>query len=86
MSRCRPPTAAQLPSAPRDLTVDIVGAGRVRGLEEWIEETWTTSLLVLDGGSVVHEWYADGLGAGHVVPGRLDDQVGARAPGRARGP
>ena len=51
-----------LPSAPRDLTVDIVGAGRVRGLEEWIQETSTTSLLVLDGGSVVHEWYADGLG------------------------
>jgi CubicO group peptidase (beta-lactamase class C family) len=51
-----------VPSAPRDLAVDVVGAGRVRGLEEWVEETSTTSLLVLDGGSVVHEWYADGPG------------------------
>jgi CubicO group peptidase (beta-lactamase class C family) len=51
-----------LPSAPRDLAVDVVGAGRVRGLDEWVEETSTTSLLVLDGGSVVLEWYADGLG------------------------
>ena len=51
-----------LPSAPRDLAVDVVGAGRVHGLQEWVEETSTTSLLVLDGGSVVHEWYADGLG------------------------
>ncbi len=54
--------ARALPSAPRNLAVDVVGAGRVRGLEEWIQETSTTSLMVLDGGSVVHEWYADGLG------------------------
>ena len=40
----------------------------------------------LDGGTVVHEWYADGLDAGHAVPRRLDDQVGAGPPGRTRGP
>jgi CubicO group peptidase (beta-lactamase class C family) len=59
-----PATAGRaLPSALRDLAVGIAGAGRVRGLGRWLAETWTTSLLVLDGGSVVHEWYADGLGA-----------------------
>jgi CubicO group peptidase (beta-lactamase class C family) len=52
-----------LPSAPRDLVVNVVGAGRVRSLDEWIQETSTTSLLVVDGGSVLHEWYADGLGS-----------------------
>ena len=43
--------------------MDVVGAGRSRGLEEWVAETSSTSLLVLDRGTVVHEWYADGLGA-----------------------
>ena len=43
--------------------MDVVGAGRSRGLEEWVAETSSTSLLVLDQGTVVHEWYADGLGA-----------------------
>lgn len=51
-----------LPSAHRDLAVDIVGAGRVRSLEEWVHETSTTSLVVVDGASVVHEWYAEGVG------------------------
>jgi CubicO group peptidase (beta-lactamase class C family) len=53
----------ELPSAQRDLRVDVVGAGRSRGLEEWVTETRSTSLLVLDRGTVVHEWYADGLDA-----------------------
>lgn len=53
--------ARELPSAYRDLQVDVLGAGRSRGLEEWVTETWSTSLLVLDEGTVVHEWYADGL-------------------------
>ena len=57
------PSGAELPSAARDLDVDVVGAGRSRGLEEWVTETSSTSLLVLDQGTVVHEWYADGLGA-----------------------
>jgi CubicO group peptidase (beta-lactamase class C family) len=52
----------ELPSDPRDLRVEIAGAGCSRGLEDWVAETWSTSLLVLDGGRVVHEWYADGLG------------------------
>jgi CubicO group peptidase (beta-lactamase class C family) len=51
-----------LPAAPRELRVEIAGAGRSRGLSEWVKETWSTSLLVLDAGTVVHEWYADGLG------------------------
>jgi CubicO group peptidase (beta-lactamase class C family) len=39
----------------------VAGAGRSRRLGEWLEETWGTSLLVVDGGGVVLEWYADGL-------------------------
>jgi CubicO group peptidase (beta-lactamase class C family) len=53
----------ELPASPRELMVEIAGAGRSRGLTEWVEETWSTSLLVLDQGTVMHEWYADGLGA-----------------------
>ena len=55
-------TGPELPSAPRELRVDIVGAGSSRGLQEWVRETWSTSLLVLDRGAVVHEWYAEALG------------------------
>ncbi len=52
-----------LPSSPtRSFAVRIAGAGRRWTLEEWIEETSTTSLLVLDRGAVVHEWHAPGLG------------------------
>jgi CubicO group peptidase (beta-lactamase class C family) len=51
-----------LPSEARDLAVEVVGAGTSRGLAEWVEETSTTSLLVLDEGTIVHEWYAEGLG------------------------
>jgi CubicO group peptidase (beta-lactamase class C family) len=65
--------AGELPSAYRDLHVDVVGAGRSRGLEAWVTETTSTSLLVLDGqldgGTVVHEWYADGLDAGTLFLG-----------------
>ena len=43
--------------------MDVVGAGRSRGLGEWVTETSSTSLLALDGGTVVHEWYADELDA-----------------------
>jgi CubicO group peptidase (beta-lactamase class C family) len=53
----------ELPIDPRDLDVDVVGAGRSRGLGEWVTETSSTSLLALDGGTVVHEWYADALDA-----------------------
>lgn len=52
-----------LPTHPRPVDVQVAGAGRTRGLAEWVEETWSTSLLVLDRDTVVHECYADGLGA-----------------------
>ena len=55
-------TGPELPSAPRELRVEIVGAGSSRELEEWVRETWSTSLLVVEGGAVVREWYAEGLG------------------------
>ena len=51
-----------LRAAPRALATEIAGGGRTRDLASWVEETWSTSLLVVDGGTVVHEWYADGLG------------------------
>jgi CubicO group peptidase (beta-lactamase class C family) len=51
-----------LPTALRPLRAQVAGAGRTRGLEEWVQETGGTSLLVVDRGDVVHEWYADGLG------------------------
>lgn len=49
-------------AATRAVDVAIAGAGRTWGLDEWVEETWSTSLLVLDRAAVVHEWYAAGLG------------------------
>jgi len=64
-----PGLTSELPSAPRDLQVEVVGAGRSRGLEEWVTETSSTSLLVLDEGTVIHEWYADGLGPSTVFLG-----------------
>lgn len=62
--RVVPATRAQpLPTAPaRSFAVRIAGAGRRWSLAEWLDETSTTSLLVLDRGTVVHEWYAPGLG------------------------
>ena len=56
------PSGPALPTSPRALAVEIAGAGRRRGLGVWVEETRTTSLLVLDGGTVVHEWYGAELG------------------------
>ena len=74
----------ELPAAPRPLAVDVVGAGRVFGLEEWVEETSTTSLLVLDGGTVVHEWYADALGPDTLFLGAsMTKSVLAHLAGRA---
>lgn len=51
-----------VPTSPRPLAAEIAGAGRLRGVDEWVEETRTTSLLVLDRDMVVHEWYAADLG------------------------
>lgn len=76
--------ASELPSAPRDLRVPVVGAGQSRGVEEWVSETWSTSLLVLDQGTVVHEWYADGLDADTVFLGAsMTKSVLAHLIGRA---
>ena len=73
-----------LPSAPQILTVEVVGAGRSRGLAEWVEETSSTSLLVLRGGQVVHEWYADGLGPDTLLLGAsMSKSVLAHLVGRA---
>ena len=53
-----------LPGESRDLDVTIAGAGRMFDLDGWNAFTHGTSLVVLRHGQVVHEWYADGLGAG----------------------
>ncbi len=57
--------AHPLPSAP-PLPLDpvIAGSGRAWTLDDWVEETCTTSLLVLDRSALVREWYAPGLGSG----------------------
>ncbi|MDX6372463.1 MAG: hypothetical protein QOD98_1451 [Nocardioidaceae bacterium] len=76
----------ELPSSARELRVEIAGAGRSRGLAEWLEETWATSLVVLDRGTVVHEWYADGLDAGTLFLGAsMTKSVLAHLVGRAVG-
>ena len=77
-------TGRPLPSARQDLSVEVVGAGRSRGLAEWVAETSSTSLLVLRGGRVVHEWYADGLGADTLFLGAsMSKSVLAHLVGRA---
>lgn len=74
----------ELPTAPRQLTVEVAGAGRMHGLDDWVRETWTTSLLVLDRGTVVHEWYADGLGPDTLFLGAsMTKSVLAHCVGRA---
>ena len=50
-----------LPVETRSLDVEIAGAGRRWHLDEWVAETYGTSLLVVDRGVVVYEWYADAL-------------------------
>jgi CubicO group peptidase (beta-lactamase class C family) len=73
-----------LPEAPRPLAVEVAGAGRMRPLEVWVEETWTTSLVVLAGGHVAHEWYADGLGPDTLFLGAsMTKSVLAHLVGRA---
>ena len=51
-----------LPGEPGPLEVSIAGAGRMWDLPSWNAATHGTSLVVVAGGAVVHEWYADGLG------------------------
>ena len=67
-----------------DPRVEVVGAGRSRGLDEWVDETSSTSLLVLEEGTVVHEWYAEGLGADTLFLGAsMTKSVLAHLVGRA---
>ncbi|QIK65982.1 serine hydrolase [Nocardioides sp. HDW12B] len=61
-SRARALPSAPGPSLAPATALEIAGAGTTWTLDAWLEETWTTSLLVLDGGAVAHEWYAPGLG------------------------
>jgi CubicO group peptidase (beta-lactamase class C family) len=61
--------ATDLPGELRALPVDIAGAGRMLSLDDWNAFTHGTSLLVLQHGRVVHEWYADGLGPDDVFLG-----------------
>ena len=85
-SHVRVPAAGgrPLPSAPEDLAVEVAGAGRSRGLAEWVEETWTTSLLVVRRERVVQEWYAGGLGPDTLFLGAsMTKSVLAHLVGRA---
>jgi len=61
-AQIQPAAPSRLPERLGDLVVDIAGAGRMWTLPEWLEETHGTSLVVVSGGEVVHEWYAEGLG------------------------
>ncbi|MGH9270547.1 MAG: serine hydrolase, partial [Ilumatobacteraceae bacterium] len=54
---------------PRVLEVEVAGAGHVVGLADWLADTRATSLVVVDGGTVVHEWYAQGHGPGTLFLG-----------------
>ena len=64
---------APLPRELRLLRAEVPGAGRTRDLGQWVVETHTTALLVIDGplgrGTVVHEWYADGVDADSLLLG-----------------
>jgi len=56
------PGTGSRPGRGRELEVEVAGAGHVRDLDGWLDETHATSLVVVDRGEVVHEWYAAGLG------------------------
>jgi CubicO group peptidase (beta-lactamase class C family) len=57
------PSARPWPRSPRSLNPHIVGAGRDLGLDEFLELTATTSLVVVVDGLLVHEQYAATVGA-----------------------
>lgn len=57
------PAPEPWPRAERDLAVSVSGAGRTMDLEEFLDVTSSTSLVVVVDGTVVHEWYADGVSA-----------------------
>ena len=58
--------------------------GARAGSTDWLEETSATSLVVVSGGAVVHEWYADGLGPDTLFLGAsMTKSVLAHLVGRA---
>jgi CubicO group peptidase (beta-lactamase class C family) len=56
------PTPRPWQEMPTTLAVDIDGAGRRLGLDEFLAQTSTTALVVVADGVVVHERYAEGYG------------------------
>ena len=65
-----PATAPQpLTDRVQPLEVTVVGAGTTFTLAQFLLETSGTSLLVLQQGRVVHEWYADGVDAQSLLLG-----------------
>ena len=79
-------SSRELPTESRPIAVEVAGAGRLHSFDEWVEATWTSSLLVLDGGVVVHEWYADGVGRETLFLGAsMTKSVLAHLVGRAVG-
>ena len=56
------PSGSPWPRAPKSVDPHIVGAGREMGLEEFLELTSTTSLVIVVDGVLVHEQYADSVG------------------------
>src|SRR3954447_1470343 len=51
------------PTGLRPLDATVVGAGREMQLDEFLETTSATSLVVVVDGVLIHEWYADGVTA-----------------------
>jgi len=49
------------PTGLRPLDATIVGAGRALAVDEFLDVTSATSLVVVVGGVLTHEWYADGV-------------------------
>ena len=74
----------QLPTELRPLEVEVAGAGTTWDLAAWRDATHGTSLLLLEGGTVVHEWYAAGLGPGtRFLGASMSKSVLAHLVGRA---
>jgi CubicO group peptidase (beta-lactamase class C family) len=71
VGQVRVPAAAgvPLPGVPGPLSAQIAGAGRLFSLPEWNAVTHGTSLLVVVGGEVVHEWYAEDVRPGDLLLG-----------------
>ena len=57
------PAGLPWPRAPRPLDPQIVGAGRMMALDEFLRLTSTTALVVIVDGLLVHEQYAGTVGA-----------------------